>query len=329
MVRQILFGVPVVLGRTNDGKAFALRDICPHRGAPLSAGRITEDGCVECPYHGWQFRFNDGGCNKIPALSATDSFESAGIAVQTFPLYEANGLIWIFNGNAKSSGGNKGIGSNALAPEIGLPASYTPKNITTVTASGPYDEAVIGLVDPAHTPFVHKQWWWREGSDPQEKTKQFEATALGFRMPPHRPSSNSRIYGFLGGTPTTEIEFRLPGLRLETIRNRQHIILGLTTITPNDSNQNTITHIWFWDIKALTILKPLIKTMAKNFLAQDGAILDAQNKNLNRQAHRPLYAGEPDIPAQWYYKLKKSWGQQQDTEDFCNPLSNQTLHWRT
>ena len=37
MTRRILLGEPVLLGRTKDGQAFALRDICPHRGVPLSA----------------------------------------------------------------------------------------------------------------------------------------------------------------------------------------------------------------------------------------------------------------------------------------------------
>ncbi|HEY4125564.1 MAG TPA: Rieske 2Fe-2S domain-containing protein, partial [Rhizomicrobium sp.] len=43
MRREILLGEPVLLGRMRDGKAFALRDICPHRGVPLSAGRVMEE----------------------------------------------------------------------------------------------------------------------------------------------------------------------------------------------------------------------------------------------------------------------------------------------
>ena len=56
MRREMLLGEPVVLGRLKDGALFALRDICPHRGVPLSAGRIMADGSVECPYHGWRFK---------------------------------------------------------------------------------------------------------------------------------------------------------------------------------------------------------------------------------------------------------------------------------
>ena len=42
------------------------KDICPHRFAPLSQGRI-EGNCIQCPYHGWEFNYN-GSCAKIPQL---------------------------------------------------------------------------------------------------------------------------------------------------------------------------------------------------------------------------------------------------------------------
>src|ERR1700710_2218869 len=57
--RYEMLGEPVLIRRTRAGQVFALRDICPHRASPLSAGRIVPDGgseVVECPYHGWRFR---------------------------------------------------------------------------------------------------------------------------------------------------------------------------------------------------------------------------------------------------------------------------------
>src|SRR5215469_6414370 len=65
--RQMILGEPILIGRTKAGEAFALRDICPHRGVPLSSGRLTDQHAVECPYHGWTFR-TDGACSAIPSL---------------------------------------------------------------------------------------------------------------------------------------------------------------------------------------------------------------------------------------------------------------------
>ena len=65
---KTLLGEPILLGRAGDGTVFAMRDICPHRGIPLSDGRLDRDE-VECCYHGWRFG-TDGRCTAIPSLTA-------------------------------------------------------------------------------------------------------------------------------------------------------------------------------------------------------------------------------------------------------------------
>ena len=42
-----------------DGNFFAIDEMCPHRGGPLSEGSV-EDGVVTCPWHGWEFNVKDG-----------------------------------------------------------------------------------------------------------------------------------------------------------------------------------------------------------------------------------------------------------------------------
>src|ERR1700754_142464 len=67
----LLLGVPLLVGRKNDGGIFAMRDLCPHRGIPLSAGWF--DGVtVQCKYHGWRFEPCTGQCVEIPSLTQFD-----------------------------------------------------------------------------------------------------------------------------------------------------------------------------------------------------------------------------------------------------------------
>ena len=374
--RRMLFGEPVVLGRSEDGTLFALRDVCPHRGAPLSRGRQCRDHengapvpALACPYHGWRFSTLTGACVGVPALCpdlspavspAVSPDQSDGkenerfrnITVPTFRLHEANGLIWIAyrakgggatdggatdrgatdggatDGGATDGGATDGGATEMAPPDIGLPPVMMPRTMTRVLADTSFDEAALGLVDAAHTPVVHKQWWWRDGAPRKEKLKIFEPTALGFRMPPHAPSSNSRIYKMLGGAPLTEIEFRLPALRLEHVTVGRHRVLGLTAMTPLEKGRIQITHVIFHDIPWLLPLKPVLQAMSDSFLAQDGAILSAQHENLSRLDHRPLYLGDPDVPAQWYFRLKKAW-MESGQGGFENPVPAARLRWRT
>jgi nitrite reductase/ring-hydroxylating ferredoxin subunit len=96
--RYDIQGEPVLLGRTGSGALYALRDICPHRAAPFSAGRLVEDGGepeVECPYHGWRFGV-DGICRAIPSLIDGEQADIARIRVRSYPVRESQGLVWIW-----------------------------------------------------------------------------------------------------------------------------------------------------------------------------------------------------------------------------------------
>ena len=62
-------GERVVVWRNGDNWS-VMKDACAHRLAPLSQGRVDPStGCIECPYHGWQFN-SSGTCTRIPQLPA-------------------------------------------------------------------------------------------------------------------------------------------------------------------------------------------------------------------------------------------------------------------
>ncbi len=57
-----------------------------------------------------------------------------------------------------------------------------------------FDRVVIGLMDPAHGPWVHKSWYWRSEKSIHEKAKAFGPVPYGFQMRWHKPSKNGRAY---------------------------------------------------------------------------------------------------------------------------------------
>ena len=71
----LVCGIPLLLGRKDarksDGALFAMKDLCPHRGIPLSAGSFDGE-TVQCKYHGWRFEPCSGQCTEIPSLTGFD-----------------------------------------------------------------------------------------------------------------------------------------------------------------------------------------------------------------------------------------------------------------
>ena len=49
----------VAIFRTGDGRVFALKDKCPHKGGPLSQG-IVHGHAVACPLHNWSISLATG-----------------------------------------------------------------------------------------------------------------------------------------------------------------------------------------------------------------------------------------------------------------------------
>jgi len=57
-----------------DGAFYALRDVCGHRNAPLSRGKL--DGCViECPLHFAQFDVRTGKLIDGPVSADVPAYE--------------------------------------------------------------------------------------------------------------------------------------------------------------------------------------------------------------------------------------------------------------
>ena len=66
------------------------RDLCPHRGVPLSLGWVEDDELV-CAYHGLRYGA-DGHCVRIPAHP--DVTPSPKLKVAMFPALERFDLVW-------------------------------------------------------------------------------------------------------------------------------------------------------------------------------------------------------------------------------------------
>jgi phenylpropionate dioxygenase-like ring-hydroxylating dioxygenase large terminal subunit len=319
-VAKMLLGEPVLLGRAADGGVFALRDICPHRGIPLHHGNF--DGReIECCYHGWRFD-SAGRCVAIPSLSPGQELEVGRIRVKSYPAREVQGNVWVFFGDAPADAAPE----IPTIPELG---ERGPDLYESVRMPCGIDHAVIGLMDPAHGPFVHRAWWWRSRGSIHDKEKAFAASPYGFTMLRHPPSRNSNAYRLLGGAPETEIAFRLPSVRIEDVRVGRYRLVNLTAVTPLGASESEVNHAIYWTLPWLGAVKPLLRPFVRAFLGQDRDIMTKQQAGLRFQPSLML-VGDADQQAKWYHRLKLEYLRARaEGRPFVNPVRDRVLHWRS
>ncbi|MFQ4139969.1 Rieske 2Fe-2S domain-containing protein [Nodosilinea sp. PGN35] len=140
-------------------------DKCPHRLAPLSEGRVNEQGELECPYHGWAFA-GDGSCTHIPQQAIDgQGNQSARACALALPTAIAQGLLFVYPGQAQNA-------PQVEVPIIG-PIEEDPAGwvVLNTFRDLPYDALTLleNVLDASHIPYTHhKTVGKRENAAPME-----------------------------------------------------------------------------------------------------------------------------------------------------------------
>ena len=143
-----LLDVKMALYKTESGDIHLVRDICPHRGVPLTKGWVEGEEIV-CPYHG--LRYNAAGqCTKIPAQPELTKI-SDRFRLSKFPVVQKYGLIWtsIQNHDVES----------AHFPVLDTWEDPTHQAILPpyVDIAGSSGRQLEGFIDVAHFAWVHHE----------------------------------------------------------------------------------------------------------------------------------------------------------------------------
>ncbi len=150
-----VLGCNLVVFRDEEGEAKVLSDTCVHRGGSLggawSAGpnvpRIV-NGCVVCPYHGWEFN-GDGECANIPSIGYGKK-PPARAKIDAYPVEEKYGIVFAFLGD---------LPEEERPPLIDIEEYGDPKwranTILTLDIDYYYERSIENALDPAHNEFVH------------------------------------------------------------------------------------------------------------------------------------------------------------------------------
>lgn len=143
LIGQRVTDKPIVMWRDESGKVVAFDDRCPHKRMPLSAGRLLDNGTVECAYHGFCFN-GSGKCVSIPALPEGGIPPKA--VLKPFPVVEQDGVVWIWPGDPDKSRGS----TPPRTPEFGDGNWYTVTSDEPIFVKSNAQLLIENILDISH-----------------------------------------------------------------------------------------------------------------------------------------------------------------------------------
>ena len=302
-----LLGVDIVVWKDGDGKWSVFEDKCPHRLAPLSEGRVEDDGTLLCAYHAWRFDA-DGKCTDMPQASTREEEERVKANPRscafTRPTMEAQGLVWAWGEGGKDAELEARMTPPLLVPEIegvgknGEAPGGAYRNHWQVRDM-PYGWAAFfeNAIDPAHAVVSHHTLVGSRYDDPAGFKCVVErpmTTEAGFRcaLDPAVPPFNT-----IGKYDAeTSYDFQPPALLKIDWRHQEARFLTshycvptrpgwcrhfVTTVCQRNMEAGTSvrTHRWF-KLNLFTLTSPAWMThvLGPTFLHQDMVLLHQQEK---------------------------------------------------
>jgi vanillate O-demethylase monooxygenase subunit len=141
-VERRILGESIVLYRTESGAVVALANTCPHRGYPLSKGRLLGD-VLECGYHGLSFEAS-GKCVRVPNQDRVPP----GLCVKSYPVVEPHGWIWIWMGDGPPD-------ESRLPDHHWLKSEGYRSTGTSEPLAAPFYICNDNILDIGHISFLH------------------------------------------------------------------------------------------------------------------------------------------------------------------------------
>jgi phenylpropionate dioxygenase-like ring-hydroxylating dioxygenase large terminal subunit len=167
-----LLGFDYALFRDGTGGIACLANVCCHRGGSISHGVVT-DGCVACPYHGWQYD-RAGKVIKIPALGE-DATIPKRARIDSYPVLERWGYIWVFLGDMSEA--ERPVFPDFLPEFDDRDTWYVLRTHTDWNAN--WMRLGENFLDSSHLKFVHE---FGKHLDPQQNVLPIEETEWGGRL---------------------------------------------------------------------------------------------------------------------------------------------------
>ncbi len=261
----------LALFRNAKGEIACVEDLCSHRGAALSKGKLIEN-CIQCPFHGLEFDKN-GKCTFIPANGKSSTDNLSRFNVKHYPTKESNGIVYIWYGEAEKATEKVPFFDNDVDN------SYSVSEIEDHWNSH-YSRCIENQLDVVHVPIVHYNTIGKGNKTLINGPKvEFENGIL-------RTSANNEVDNGQKPKPPAEcviketnLNFIFPNIWMNHISSKIKVIIYFAPV----DDENTILYIRFYC--KLTKIKAVNSLIA--FLGKFA------NKVVERQDKRVVITQKP------------------------------------
>ncbi|KAK9812641.1 hypothetical protein WJX72_001174 [[Myrmecia] bisecta] len=209
-----LLNEALVIWKDGSGSWRVFHDSCPHRLVPLSEGRITEAGELQCAYHGWEFD-GAGTCTAIPQGGQVNNPRTHATA---YPCAVKQGLLWVKPSVVHGAAQHGMIEAEIdtadipIVPELEEEGGW--ENVSSLDSFRdlPYDYSTLleNLLDVGHVPFTHHASMSNRNTSSVIELKVLDRSPTGFTGAWEAGPRQGKL-----GRQTTL--FKAPGLMRHTI----------------------------------------------------------------------------------------------------------------
>ena len=234
-----LNGSPIAVWRDNSDNYAAISDICPHRGASLSHGRIDpQSKCIVCPYH--TFKYNDKGrMVQTPGqktMRSNDAFNFRA-DVAHYAITKKGEWIYILNKPLIDINDmQRWIGDTSAQESIWMEPEAKDKNFRSVTLSKLFKQdartVTENSLDILHISEVHS---FGNKRRPLPISERLEQVGPGrhkytYEYEAGDDSIPSKIFGIK--TLTVENEYVLPHTTIARVKFGEFVNTVVTAASP-------------------------------------------------------------------------------------------------
>jgi len=288
----------LVFFRDKNKKVTCLLDMCSHRGAALSKGKVLDNCNIQCPFHGLEFN-NNGECKFIPANGINNQGDLERYNVKFFKVKERHGIIYIWYGDNKDS-------TTEIPFHNEIDTSFVFSEFKDHWKTH-YSRAIENQLDVVHLPFVHHNTIGSGGKtlvngpkvivSDEDKTILTSANNEVDKGQERHGPKESEIR-------STFLKFKFPNIWINNITDKIKVLIFFVPV----DDENTILYLRFYNkITGVKIIDKFIGFFGKiaNFIIerQDKRVVETQRpKASSLKSRENLVMG--DRPIVEYRKMR-------------------------